>query len=102
MECCKTQQDALKKCIKHYTTEHGAAELNVVLLNSAQNTQHKPTRIDKTEERAVGGQAAVPLKSPIGATTRPLDGQNLWLQWALSGGTIGKIITFLIPNLIHK
>lgn len=47
------------------------------------------TWIDETEERVVGREAAVPLKPPIGASTRPLDGQNLWLQRTLSAADTG-------------
>lgn len=56
---------------------------------NADSRTYKPTWIDETEERVVGREAAVPLKPPIGATTRPLDGQNLWLQRALSGVKTG-------------
>lgn len=54
----------------------------------AEQAVKKPTWVDQTEERVVRRQAAVPLKPPIGATTRPLDGQNVWLHWALSARTI--------------
>lgn len=84
----------------HDTAEQGTTELSI----RKQNTQYKPTWIDKTEERVAGGEAAVPLEPPIGATTRPLDGQNLWLQWALSMGTIQAIIRawFLLKLLRLK
>lgn len=48
------------------------------------------TRVDQTEQGVVGREAVVPLEPPVGATTRPLDGQNLRLQRTLPGGSTGR------------
>lgn len=80
VERCGTQQDALR----HNATQHGAAELH--------SGTYRATWVDKTEERVVGREAAVPLEPPVGATARPLDGQNLWLHRALSGEKTGRCL----------
>lgn len=55
---------------------------------SAWGSQTGRTWIDETEERVVGREAAVPLQPPVGAPTRPLDGQHVRFDGALSAARI--------------
>lgn len=71
--------------VKHNTIEHGAG-----VLQTADSRTNKSTWTDEAEERIVGGQTVVPLKSPVRATTRPLDGQHLWLHRTLPGVRTGQ------------
>lgn len=70
-------------------TQQDAVQCNQTWYNRAQRcwvTQSGcgATWVDEAEERVVGGEAAVPLEPPVGATARQLDGQDLGLQRALS------------------
>lgn len=77
----ETTQDNSRKESQSNITQH-----NMVMESylNIKNILKKPTWTDEAKERVVGGEAVVSLKPPIRATTRPLDGQHLWLHRTLS------------------
>lgn len=77
----ETTQDNPRNESQSNITQH-----NMVMESylNIKNIKKKPTWTDEAKERVVGGEAVVSLKPPIRATTRPLDGQHLWLHRTLS------------------